>query len=87
MPTIHDYEAQVKIEDAEPIYVGPDAIVVLREEASRQANEWLRDVNDMWGDLDDTDVDVLKDVEYKLARVQAAVSALKYLAPVAEEEG
>lgn len=86
MIELDQQEVRVKVEDARQIYVGPSAIEAIRGDANRQADEHLRAAVELWDDLDVSDLEAVKEVQFKLGMAQDAISALVYLAPVPEDD-
>lgn len=87
MNEIETRDVRVKIEEAQTIYIGQEAVDVLRDDAHRQLHETLTDIGELWnGDSDVEDVDHLKTLEYRLSIAGNCVSALIWLAPL-EDNG
>lgn len=75
-------EVAIKIEGSSSIMVGASTVEVLQGEANKRADKWLSEANEIWGDLDVTDIEQIKTMEFKISMVSSALSALKHLAPV-----
>lgn len=87
MESIDQQEVRVRIEDdTHGIYVGPEAIEVIRGEANRQADSALRAANELWDDLDVESLDGIKDMQFKVALLRGALDTLMYLAPLPDTE-
>jgi hypothetical protein len=84
---VEGHEVSVLIEEyGRALSVRQEAIDVLRGEGNRQADEWLRAAVKAWEDCDVSDLDEIKDVQFKLGCAADAVSALVALAPAITDE-
>jgi len=81
--TVEGHEVSVEIEQGNrPLMVRQEAIDVLREEARRQVAAWLPEAVEQWENLDITDFEDVKDVQFKLGMAADALDSLFRLTAV-----
>ncbi len=82
MHIIQVHGVEITVEGSRAIYIGAEAMQAIREDAHHQVTEHLGEAGDLWTDLDVMDVEQIKELEFKLAQAQSAISVLRGLAPL-----
>jgi hypothetical protein len=80
------YDVPVRIDDSKQVYVTNVTATVIRDELNGQADRWLREAKALWDECDVEDIDDIKAIEDKIGRFADALSALRWLAPMPDED-